>query len=313
MSRRDRTRTRRSCVGLIAAMLLAGVLLAAAQPAAAVPGLVLKTEVSAWNDVPSKGALVDCPGDPGDYVVVGAGAKVYDGGRHLVRLTRVMPNRRKLISNYRYFVQVKAEAPGLSRDFAWYIKAYAVCARDFGLDDYSMPSAFIHNGASTTFDHVEAVCPDGKVAYAAGAEVWGVDGQGQEISTGQLGLQLNRTSGPLDITRATARESAAGYNGAWRLRSRAICAKRVMFWPGHPYYPQNSGIHVDGNLFLSTQGTTYCDDGFLVHGIGGGGGTTDGGAAFLQSLYPTDDLHGMTVAMTGVPIGGMIAHHTCAR
>jgi hypothetical protein len=79
-----------------------------------------------------------------------------------------------------------------------------------------------------------------------------------------------------------------------------------------PPIPRDSELHVDGGLFSGTGGTTYCDSGYLIHGIGGGG-TTDGGAAFLQSMYPTDDLRGMTVAMTGVPTGGVISHHTCAR
>ena len=53
----------------------------------------------------------------------------------------------------------------------------------------------------------------------------------------------------------------------------------------------------------------------FTHGIGGGGGLSDGGPVWLDKIKPHADLQGVDVSLTGAldpSIGGMVAHQTCA-
>jgi hypothetical protein len=294
------------------AAVVGAVQLAAAEPAGAVPGLGRVIEGTPSDNRPTKTAVASCPGKD---VVVGGGAVVRDGGRNVVRLIESRPFRERLIFDY-YHWFAKAEAPDLGRDFNWSVTAYAICANRSSLADYEITEAFTHNGTSETFDQVDARCPSGTVAYGAGAEVIGLDvlggGGPNGIPTGQLGLQMVRTSGPLDIARAAARESAAGFAGQWRLKAYAICAHKILFGPGN----LNSGVHAVGNSSFTATAETLCPDGFRTHGPGGGGGLTDGGPSWLRAIYPHNGLGGITVGMTAplLPsIGGMVAYQTCAR
>ncbi len=295
---------------------IAGVQLAAPEPASAIPGLKrVVAETPAANNQPSKISGASCPDE---YLVLGGGAVVRDGGRNIVRLIASKPQRQRIIFDYYSWI-AKAEAPDLGRDFDWSLTAYAICAHRHFLDDYEIKEAFTHNGASATFEHVDARCPSDAVAYGGGGEVIGLDAAGDGaplgIPTGQLGLQLVRTSGPLDIARVTARESARGYLGQWRLKAYAICAdRRVRSTAGGPFV--DSGVHALGRISGSTSAEFFCPDGFRTHGAGGGGGLTDGGPSWLRAIHPHNGLGGVTVAMTAPlrpSIGGMVAHQTCAR
>jgi hypothetical protein len=248
-------------------------------------------------------------------VVVGGGADVDDGGRGTVRLTSLMPLYIKLIENHvgRYYAE--AESPGHDRSFPWSLHVYAICVDDFAVVDYSVHDAFIHNGTSKKFDHVEAVCPSGTVAWGAGASVWGLGADGGAIATGELGLQLVRTDHPLTIARATARESSAGFEGPWRLLSRVVCAKRKTWtWRPAPFGPllEDRGLQADWALSQSPATGNRCPDGYYTHGTGGGAGTTDGGPVFLHAVRPHADLRGVTAVMT-TSITGVGAYQTCAR
>lgn len=282
-------RTKRALQGgaLIAALaaIVGGLQLAAPPPAAALPGLELKTASSFLSDQPRQLARAEC--DP-DQLVVGGGGRVFDGGRKLVKLTDLDP------LPFRYTAE--AEAPNLSRDFNWRVFAYAVCADKDALDDYEI----VHGSAfgPGPFQKTAAVCPSGTVAYGSGAEV-----RAPFDAQGHIGLQLTRTSGPLDISRATGREDAVGVPGNWTLESHAICAE-----------PRGQ-IHVDGVISQGADATALCDDG-LVHGPGGGGGLIDGGPVWLRAITPRSDLTGVTVNLTGPlapAVGGMVAHFTCAN
>ena len=68
---------------------------------------------------------------------------------------------------------------------------------------------------SARFKTALARCPSGTVAYGTGAAV---------PSIGRIGLQMTRTSGPLDISRATGRADN-NYSGSWTLTSYAIYAR----------------------------------------------------------------------------------------
>jgi hypothetical protein len=109
---------------------------------------------------------------------------------------------------------------------------------------------------SARFETALAGCPSGTVAYGTGAAV---------PSIGRIGLQMTRTSGPLDISRATARADN-NYSGSWTLTSYAICARPAGgLHAEREIAPGDALIHRCSNL---TQ---------VVAGPGGGDGLTDGG------------------------------------
>jgi hypothetical protein len=115
-----------------------------------------------------------------------------------------------------------------------------------------------------------------------------------------------RTSNPLDIGRATAREDASGHPLNWAVQAYAICARRTT---------ESFGLHFAGTLESGIEATHDCSttSGNEVVGPGGGGGTVDGGPVLLQKIYPSIDKKRVTVKMTGLfPDGRVLASPTCA-
>jgi hypothetical protein len=269
------------------AAIVGAVQLAAPETAAAISGLQ-RTEGSSQltGKEPFKRATAYCPSSKH---VIGGGAFVYDGGRALVRLVALLPYSPGGSGQDDF--EAWAEAPNESSSYDWNVTAYAICADRSALSKYQIVPGYVYNGSSKPFVTAFARCPSGTVAYGSGAAVG--------LTGGQTGLQLTRTSGPLDISRATARESVSGYSRPWALDSIAICAER------------QAQIHAHGTVAFNAQARDFCDSG-RTHGPGGGGGLTDGGPVWLQEIYPFVALNGVYVAMTGSPIGGMVAHQTCA-
>lgn len=110
---------------------------------------------------------------------------------------------------------------------------------------------------------------------------------------------MNRTSGPQDIARVSAREQEEGALTAWTLFSYAICAK--------PPPAMNVRTMITGG----NETSAFCDSGWDVIGPGGGGGLSDGGPAWLHDIIPhieRDTPANVTVRMTRPPLGGMVAH-----
>jgi hypothetical protein len=276
---------RRRMFSLVAMAVALAAALVTAGPAAAVGDPVLVTASTQLLNDPSPSATASCP--PGTRVV-GGGGRVFDFEKKLGRLTALNPSFTSFTA--------EAESPNLSNIGNWRVFAYAVCADVDALDDYTIRGATKFDGAA--FKHTNAACPGGTVAYGAGARVRGFAPTG---AAGKIGLQLNRTSGPLDISRAAGRV-AAGVSGGWALDSEVICARRA------------GNIHVEGDLSLGDSVSASCQDG-TVHGPGGGGGLSDGGLSWLYSIQPFNNLDSVQARMTRplLPsIGGMIAHFTCA-
>jgi hypothetical protein len=282
-------RPRRLRVVVLAAVaaIVGALQLAAPQPAAAISGLQrIEVNSELTGPEPVKSATAYCPETKH---VIGGGGYVQDRGYKLVRLVELVPYSP---SAGRDSFFVEAEAPNHSSDYPWEVTAYAICAdRSVLGTKYKIVPATVYNTSPMPFVTAAARCPSGTVAYGSGAALGTTGG-------GQIGLQLNRTSGPLDISRATARESVAGYSGPWVLESFAICA------------PPQAQIHAHATVAFSAATRDFCDSG-RTHGPGGGGGLTDGGPVWLQEIYPFPDLSGEVVAMTGAPVGGMVAHETC--
>jgi hypothetical protein len=177
------------------------------------------------------------------------------------------------------------------------MQGYAVCANRDALDGYVIKHKTVQ--VSSRFQHTAASCPSGTVAYGSGADVH-LPGRNEGDANGQVGLQLIRTSGPLDISRGAGRANNT-FSGTWELTSWAICAKPAF------------GVHAEGTVVQGAFGTHACKTlGDQVTGPGGGGGLTDGGPVWLQVIYPYANLRRVDVQLTGTPIGGMVASAVCA-
>ena len=162
------------------------------------------------------------------------------------------------------------------------------------------------NPNSATFLGGTAACQGDRVAYGAGGYINDPFPNFQ----GRLGLQLIRTSNPLDIGRATAREDSSphGTPNNWWLTTYVVCAKA------------EGDVHIEGNGAPSGSltATSYCDRAIQrVHGGGGGAsgpGVSDAGRSWLKAIVPSADLRSVSTTMVGQddPSGGVVAHHTCA-
>ena len=225
--------------------------------------------------------------------MVGGGAHIWDDGRKQARLTGLSPTTAGT------FIAT-AETPGLTASYEWKLRAYAICADKTSLRDYSIE--FASENSKDTFKETPAECPDGTVAYGAGASVFAPYGPGGNgAGAGRIGLQLYRTDGALGISRATARADSL-YRENWTLTSQVICADR------------SGTLQAEGTVAAGAEAEHTCTQGRKVHGIGGGGGITDGGLVHLRKIYPLGDLSGVQVALTGTlfpSIGGMVASAVC--
>jgi hypothetical protein len=278
------------CLARVLGPAVAALWLAAAQPAAALPGLELVQQESVENrDEPHKRAVARCPDRK---YVVGGGGKVLDGFRTRVGLTTLWPGRPPVGSPRGGTFVAVAEAVNGTRPYDWSLMAYAICAPREALALYHVARSTTPS-SSQVFKPHSARCADHTHTYGSGAEV--------NTHTGKAFVQLYRTSGPLDIARATAR-AVPGFHEGWELTSYAICA----VW--------RDQLFADGTIAPGPEASDRCWFGF-THGIGGGGGLTDGGPVYLKKVEPHPDLMGVDVALTGAldpSIGGMVAHQTCA-
>lgn len=248
---------------------------------------------------PTKSVKAFCPQDS---VVMGGGGEIDDDGNDIARLTGLVP----VNASPRDYYEASAEAWFEGQYEPWSLTAYAICAPASAVEDHQVYSAMQFNPDSDTFVGGTAACQGNRVAYGAGGYVndpW-------TNFQGRIGLQLVRTSNPLDIGRATAREDSSphGSPNPWWLTTYVVCAKR------------HGGVHTEGLGAPSGSLTakSFCDSGSQeVHGFGGGAsgpGVSDAGRSWLKALAPSSGLRGMSATMVGFapPSGGVVAHHTCA-
>lgn len=275
------------------AVLVAGVQLASAPPAAALAGLERTDAVSGSMSFESpKTVDVGCPEGK---TVIGGGAEIDGGGDEesiAPRLTMVVP---VIPGAFR----ATAETPGhVDAQELWTLRVYAVCA-DSPVAGY-VPVVSPSGHYARPFLNAVARCPEGTVAYSAGGQISYLHGGSQ----GGVGLQLVRTSGPLDIARATGREYPGVQHGPWQVIAWAICAA------------PSGGIHAEGTIAEGGERSIHeCSGLARVHGPGGGGGTDDGGPTNLQYIVPNEELTHVSVGMTRefIPAAGPIASATCAE
>jgi hypothetical protein len=239
---------------------------------------------------------------PQGTVVLGGGGEVRDDGNDIARLTALVP----VDSSPRDYYQALAETWFHGQYEPWSLRAYAICAPAEDVKEHRVFTGTQYNPNSATFVSGTAACQGDRVAYGAGGAI----SHPFANFNGRLGLQMIRTSNPLDIGRATAREDSSPHATphAWWLTTYVVCAK------------EQSDVHVEGNGAPSGSltATSYCDRAIhKVHGGGGGAsgpGITDAGRSWLKTIAPSGDLRSVTTTMVGPddPSGGVVAHHTCA-
>ena len=256
--------------------------LAGASPAAAVTGLERRVSLDQVPNTESgKTATAFC--QPGD-VVVGGGAWADDFGANRVMLTQLQPVKGGSTTLDR-FAAAAQSPPGFNG--IWDLTAYALCADP--LDGHQIVSHDT-DPASPTFLATEAECPGDKLTIGTGSRIL--------TPARRVGLQLSRPSGPLDISRTTAREITGGNPDDWRLVSYAVCADPI------------PGMAVRGTLTSTAGGSFTCPSGY-VHAVAGGGSLTDSGPVFLRELTPLPNLRTVRVFMTGPAVGGIAVQAVC--
>lgn len=264
-----------------------------ATPAAAVPSLDLfVSPVVGPDSSPQKSARALCPA--GEQVV-GGGGWADDGGARTVMLTELRPaDGVPGATPDSYWVFAQEPSTGFDRN--WSLTAYAMCAAAHPESNYRILRGAVAVAPAQTFAAATSTaCPNGQQVVGTGAGIRNI------AVTGRVGLQLSRPSGPLDISRATARETGSGYDGNWELHSWAICRNAA-------------DLVVEGTLSGTGTGTYTCSNPqHEVHSVGGGGSLTDSGPVWLQGLYPVTGLRTVRVVMTGPPAGGMAVQAICGR
>jgi hypothetical protein len=220
---------------------------------------------------------------PPNTVLLGISGVANDSGANSVRLVNLEP------ASDTIFRVDAAAASGFNG--AWSMTARARCAtRPAGYEIVPGNSAT----SSSTFKEAIARCPGAKRAIGSGAFL-NAPGGLREVA-----LQLVRTSGPLDIVRATAREDANGYSNTWSVTAFAICINPV---PGQ--------VAAQRVTLGTTAGSVTCPNGTFVHGFGGGGSTTDvTGPVWLRSFTASNQV--ATASFTGLPNDGIVAAAVCA-
>ncbi len=266
--------------------LLAGMVvvqLAIPAPAAALQTTVVQSPPTSWNTERTKGAEAHCP--DGQFVVGGGAATLNEGDQQVIMLTHLIPSHTPAED---FYFAAAAAPPGFNG--AWYMWAYAVCAPDADRPDgYVIVNNRTPSNQSQQFQQVLVNCPGDLRVLGTGANV--------SDSSGEIGIQLARSSGPRDIARATGREYRP-YGAPWRVTAIAICAAPL------------ANTTTASNVANGSSVAVGCPGGRVAHGVGGGGSLSDSGRSFLRWVQPY--LGGATVQMTGLPVGGVAAQAICA-
>jgi hypothetical protein len=293
--RRRWWRVRRLLAVLSMAMLTIGgtQLVAATSADAATTTIYLVTKRSPGGSEPHREAFARC--HPGD-MLVGGGAGLSSSPP--MTLTRIQPvvTPSPLVDDG---MRATGEETRSGYGGGWEVIAQAICAKPGGaVRDVELVSA-VTGPSRERFQQTAAVCPSGKRALGSGAAVRTLNGA---VGNGnnQLGLQLNRTSGPMDISRAAAAATTAT-PAQWSLISYAICARPI------------DGAVVHGGLGHPPGNEYYtCPQNKRVLSVGGGGPLHYPGQAFLFALESLEDLRQFSVGMVGLPDGQIAIGAVCA-
>ncbi|MFV2126639.1 hypothetical protein ACFHWS_19185 [Micromonospora sp. LOL_013] len=285
--------TKHRRTGLRVAALLATLTVGAAAqviataPAAAVSGLFRTTHLAtATNSQSPKFRAAECPDDTR---VIGGGARVSGPAAGSIRLSALQPVSGPGQTD-RYEVWADEPPGGVSGN--WALEGYAICAPVDSVPGYTIvPGNSTYSSSPTR--STAAGCSGNQRVIGTGASITGG-------GFGNVGLQMSRASGPLDIARAAAAEDGA-YSGNWRVTAYAICASPV-------------GAAAEGSVQTGVASANHtCSSSTEdVHSVGAATGPGASGQTFLSSLYPNAGLSTVNLTLTGVPTDGLAIQAICA-
>lgn len=259
---------------VVAALVAGGLQVVTAAPAAAVTGLTrFITPPTADNSQVDKAITAQCPTSAPR--IVGGGIVINDHGRR-VAFARFMQPIKNLGGTGRDAYAVAATVPpGFVVTYS--LQAIAVCARDIGVPGHQVVPGPLTTRSSDPDQNTIIHCPSGKRAIGFGG---GVIGGGREV-----GLQIVRSTGPRDASRAYAHEVAGGYGGQWQVQAYAVCMTTNDTRPP-------SGAAIPGQV-----ASTLCSDNpnTFVHGPGGGAWD---GIGMINQIVPSANLKQNTVIIT---------------
>lgn len=261
--------------------------LAVAGPAAAVSGLIRTTHVATATDSQSpKFRAAECPNG---MRVIGGGARVSGPAANSIRLSVLQPVSGPGQTD-RYEVWADEPPGGISGN--WALEGYAICAPATSVPGYTIVAQG-SGYSSVSTRSVAAGCSGSQRVIGSGASIAGG-------GFGNVGLQMSRASGPLDIARAAAAEDGA-YSGNWQVTAYAICANPV-------------GAAAEGAVQTGVDSASYscASSTEKVHSVGGATGPGAAGQTFLSSLYPDAGLTSVRLSLTGVPTDGLAIQAVCA-
>lgn len=278
-------------IAAVTGAVVSGAPVVTAQTAAALPALTLKTGTSGGiSPGATKAAQAVCGLD---QVVVGGGGEVVGEPPHVTVITALEPHAVEGPTPPRFVVRARALRADLQE--SWQLKAYALCAPRASMQPYLI-SETVSTSSQLRFRAGVSRCPNGMVAYSAGVST---------SRTSDFGVQLVRTSGPLDIARATVRAFSTAVPAPWEMSTFAVCG------------PRKDGIVAVSKVAAGPLVGVVCPAGTQqIHGAGGGLGLTDGGTNWIRTVRPasTQSPGSISVRMSAVtPTSyNMVAHTTCA-
>jgi hypothetical protein len=227
-------------------------------PAAAVPGRQIVPSLPRSDGV----AFALCPA--ASPRIVGGGIAIDDGGRRQAFATLMQPVRNLNGTGLDAYTVRAAAPPGFIGTFT--VQAFAVCASNAGVPGHQVVQSDLTSPSTASAQDTIIGCPAGKRVIGFGG---GVFGGGR-----QVGLQVVRSTGPRDASRAYAREHVNGYSGQWQVRAYAVCMTTSDNRP-----PVGAAIPGDtATTLCSTNPATF------VHGAGGGAWDGNG---LIHRIVPT--------------------------
>lgn len=271
---RTGTLRRIALVAAVTGLAIGGVQVLTSAPASAVTGLVrFPGTPTPDNGQLDKGTTAQCPAT--SPRIVGGGMVVNDHGQRRVFARFMQPVENLGGSGRDAFAVAATAPPGFVGTYS--LQAIAVCAANAGVPGHDVvPGTPTTRSASSTQD-TTARCPSGK-------RVIGFGGGVLDAVSG-VGLQVVRSAGPRDISRAYARRVAGNFGEQWRVQAFAICMTTTDNRPP-------SGAAIPGST-----ASTLCSNSpnTFVHGPGGGAWD---GTGLIHQILPSANLKQNTVVIT---------------
>lgn len=206
--------------------------------------------------------------------VAGGGGLIFESNDgHNVALTQLRPfyylwNPEKQNVFDAYVVTAKETGSGTTAN--WRVYAYAICV------NHSQGQFIVTKSTSYNSSAAKSIA-----AGCNGAVVWGSGALVSAGSSGQVVLQVARTSSVGDIVRARAHEAVGGFDGKWALTAFAVCGGRTA---GYNIVFSHSTAQLSET---TKESHAPCPIGSVLLSAGGALSNTAPGNVSLRAVYPS--------------------------